>query len=267
MYRTLTLIALILLSVHTSLFAGDVANLKTDYSPSRLVIEYDIAGSVPGTPHSIEVLMELNGKSYRSNMLSMSGDFGNAVVAGRGKRIVWNHPLDFPEGLESVFICRVNSVPATRLINEAEAPAEGFRNATYAVNRQTVAESRTGLMWARSGNLFRRPMRFDDARREVEQLNRDRFAGYSDWRVPTRDDVEGLFFFGKKAGWGHTLGRFMGDYLHNSGFTDLQAGNYWTATPETGESPNVYVANTWNGVLRALPASNFYYLLPVRSYK
>ncbi len=267
MYRFIVLSTLFLLALHSSLIAGEVTNLKTDYSGSHLTIEYDITGNPPGTPHSIEVLLLLNGKTFTSNMLSLSGDFGNSVMTGQGRRIVWRHPRDFPEGVESVFTCRVNVVPESRVINEAETPSEGFRNSTYAVNRQTVAESRTRLMWARNGNMFARPMRYDDTRTEIERLNRERFAGYNDWRIPTREDFEGLVFIGRKNGWGYAIGRFIADYLSSCGFTDVQFGNYWTSTPVPEEGQSRYVANTWNGIQRPLPASNYYYLWPVRSIR
>ena len=226
---------------------------------------YDITGTLPGAAVGTEVIIELNGKTYTSNMLSLSGDFGAGVTAGPGKRIIWNHPRDFPEGIESVFICRVNEVPDRNLINEAATPSEGFRNAAYAVNRQTVTDSRTHLMWVRNGDLLPRPMRFADARIAIERLNRERFAGYTDWRIPSRDDFEGLVYWGRKNGWGYSIGRYISDYLTGSGFTGIQPGNYWSATADQEDSGRLFVANSWNGITRPLPAVNYYYLLPVRT--
>lgn len=267
MHRFIVLISLFLLALSSPLTAGDVTNLNTDFSGSRLIIDYDLIDNPSGSTASIEVILKLNGKTYTPNMLSLSGDFGNSVMTGRGRRIVWNHPRDFPEGLESVFTCHVNVVPESRIINEAETPSEGFRNSSFAVNRQTVAENRTRLMWARNGNPFVRPMRYDAAHAEIERLNRERFAGYNDWRIPTRDDFEGLVFIGRKSGWGYAIGRFIADYLSSCGFIDVQPGNYWTSTTDPEEGQRRYVANTWNGILRPLPASNYYYLWPVRSIR
>jgi hypothetical protein len=82
--------------------------------------------------------------------------------------------------------------------------------------------------------------------------------------MPTSDDFEGLVFLGKKAGWGDRLAHFIADYLLTCGFTGVQAGNYWTSTPEDAKSGRIIVANTWNGNFRPLEISNYYYLWPVR---
>ena len=56
-------------------------------------------------------------------------------------------------------------------------------------NEQTVIDLRTSLMWQRSGidiNSIRQ------MRREIESLNTQGFAGYSDWRLPTVEEAMSL---------------------------------------------------------------------------
>ena len=54
----------------------------------------------------------------------------------------------------------------------------------------TITDRATGLMWQKSGSsgakLWKR------ARTYVKQLNEDQFAGYSDWRLPTIDELASL---------------------------------------------------------------------------
>ncbi len=54
----------------------------------------------------------------------------------------------------------------------------------------TVLDSRTGLLWEKAGS--ERPVRFAEAQAHVERLNREKFAGYSDWRVPRLEELQGL---------------------------------------------------------------------------
>jgi hypothetical protein len=265
MFYSAVILLISTLFLPATLLAAEISNLRTNFASSRLTIEYDLATQHPGKESAIEVLLDINGKTYTSNMLSMSGDFGGTVVAGANRRIVWHHLRDFPEGLESDFKCRVNALPKNAVIDEWLTPAEGFKNYWFAVNKQTVVETRSRLMWARNADMLVKPMRYADALKLVENLNQERFAGYNDWRIPTRVDFTKLVLFGKTAGWGAALGHFIADYLTGCGFTNVQAGNYWTSTPAETASKDFLVVNTWNGGIKPLDASNYYYVWPVRS--
>lgn len=47
----------------------------------------------------------------------------------------------------------------------------------------------TGLMWTRDANLGRGDMSLGEAEKFIEELNRKVFAGYTDWRLPTIDEL------------------------------------------------------------------------------
>jgi hypothetical protein len=254
-----------LLVLPYTLHAAEVSNLKTHYSSSHMTIEYDLTGTGTEKESTVDIQIEIKGRKYSPNMLSMSGDFGRSIALGSHRQITWKHSRDFPEGLDSIFKCSVNAVPDHMAINEALTPAEGIRAAYFAVNRQTVVETRIRLMWTRNTNIPVKPMSFRDAQKFVEKLNHERYAGYNDWRIPTREDFEGLFSPGQKAGWGNGFAHYIADYLTTCGFDNVLPGNYWTSTPAGADMNRLFVANTWNGIIRALEQINYYYVWPVRS--
>lgn len=255
----------ILLATCHPLSAAEVTNLRTHFSRSELNIDYDLIGTNGEKESGVEVVLNIKGNRYTSHMLSLSGDAGRSITLGKNRRIIWQYLHDFPEGLDVTFKCIVNAVPNDRLLNESETPSEGFRATHYAVNKQTITETRTKLMWTRNANIPIKPMTHSTAEKRIKELNQNRYGGYNDWRMPTRKDFEGLMSFGKQAGWGTELAHFIADYLTTCGFTHVQPGNYWTSTPAEEGQDRFLVANSWNGGIRPLAGSNYYYLWPVRT--
>lgn len=64
------------------------------------------------------------------------------------------------------------------------------RPADYLVDRLTVVDRRTGLMWQRSGSTGR--LTKTEAAAYVDRLNRDRWAGVTGWRTPTAEELLSL---------------------------------------------------------------------------
>lgn len=54
----------------------------------------------------------------------------------------------------------------------------------------TVLDSRTGLLWEKAGS--ERPVRLAEAQAYVQRLNQEKFAGFSDWRVPRLEELQSL---------------------------------------------------------------------------
>jgi hypothetical protein len=57
-------------------------------------------------------------------------------------------------------------------------------------NDGTITDKATGLMWQKSGSLSSLDNR--GAKKYIRQLNKDRFAGHSDWRMPTVEELASL---------------------------------------------------------------------------
>lgn len=70
---------------------------------------------------------------------------------------------------------------------------KGLQHQYEVVNRNSeklVIDHTTSLMWQQSGS--EESMIFADAQNYVEKLNRDKFAGFSDWRFPTLEETMSL---------------------------------------------------------------------------
>ncbi len=69
--------------------------------------------------------------------------------------------------------------------------ASGFVN-DYQLQKDglVVFDRNSGLMWQQSGST--KSMTFENAKKYIEKLNREKFAGYSDWRLPTLEEAMSL---------------------------------------------------------------------------
>jgi hypothetical protein len=69
-------------------------------------------------------------------------------------------------------------------------PSGDFGNAFVDNGDETVTDHATGLMWQRSGT--KQPLSWLDAGAYVEEMNRVGYAGYTDWRLPTVEELASL---------------------------------------------------------------------------
>ncbi len=89
----------------------------------------------------------------------------------------------------------------------------------------------TGLMWERNGNFSKKEMTWHEAMDWVIKLN---YAGYSDWRLPTIDELKSL----AKRG-----GKRPADWLNANGFNNVKSSGYWSSTAITGGTSLAWVVN------------------------
>jgi len=69
----------------------------------------------------------------------------------------------------------------------------GLRHDYKSIERngaKLVIDRATGLMWQQGGSEER--ITFADAQKYIAQLNREKFAGYNDWRLPTLEEAISL---------------------------------------------------------------------------
>lgn len=67
----------------------------------------------------------------------------------------------------------------------------------------TVTDPQTGLMWrqADSYQLLKKWLNWVMAQDFLAEMNQQRFAGYDDWRLPTREEIQTLYDETKTVQW------------------------------------------------------------------
>ncbi|NJD91621.1 MAG: DUF1566 domain-containing protein [Geobacter sp.] len=110
-----------------------------------------------------------------------------------------------------------------------------------------------GLMWVKSGNLSGKAMSWSAAVNWASALD---YGGYSDWRLPTASELEGL----AKSG-----GQRPAEFLNKSGYSNVQAGLYWSSTAIVGAGGSLYRnVSMMDGSLEESSREKEFHVWPVR---
>jgi hypothetical protein len=99
---------------------------------------------------------------------------------------------------------------------------------------ETVSDRKTGLMWQREASADR--VVWKDGFAYIEKLNADKFAGFSDWRYPARDELATLILPEED--------RHSGLYI-DSTFGDQR--NCWASTQAEGHGHEACYADFYYG--------------------
>ncbi len=131
---------------------------------------------------------------------SLTGDFYFSGEGGQrhetppSKRKYWlrSKPLEVSEeDAAKVFNTRIEKLPSIfGGTDRYWKPTEYFQNDFRDNGDGTITDSATGLMWQKTDSP--KGMDYQDAKAYVENLNREKFAGYNDWRLPTDDESKSL---------------------------------------------------------------------------
>lgn len=115
-----------------------------------------------------------------------------------------------------------------------------------------ILDYSTGLMWHQSGS--EEYMKYSEIRQWIQELNRRKYAGYSDWRLPTLEEVASLMEPQENR---YAL------------YTDLlfsrEQKYIWTA--DKYDENRVWVVDFFGGDFNPVPAAAISFVRPVRSEK
>ncbi len=91
----------------------------------------------------------------------------------------------------------------------------------FSTEENTVKDNLTGLMWPRDASLTEFPMTWKEAFDSVSLMNQENLFGFSDWRMPSRDELFSLV----------SHNQINPALPENHPFENVFSGYYWTKTP------------------------------------
>ena len=90
----------------------------------------------------------------------------------------------------------------------------------FILQEECVLDALTGLVWSRDALPGEYPMTWDEALDYIRQLNRDRWLGFSDWRLPNRRELRSLMSYETR----------LPALPEGHPFINLFSGWYWSST-------------------------------------
>lgn len=129
----------------------------------------------------------------------------------------------------------------------------------------TIRDARSGLMWSLNGSISGITYSWYDAREFVAQLNRERFAGHSDWRLPTREELLSLASHARELGYdGSQQDRSVAAGLQSIGIGSVIPREYWSSTASLYNESEAWFVDLRDGSPGAGAKSLYLLVWPVR---
>jgi hypothetical protein len=151
----------------------------------------------------------------------------------------------------------------------------------------TALDTTTGLIWTKNGNLaIDNPIQKQNLYELLKKsssteygkmtwliacdfialLNKQSYAGFLDWRLPTKAELENMALYGQKSGWGDVDGHRISDYFNSLGFEKVQMDWYWSsANPYHTEFADIIFFGDLGNLRNSHPKNYKYYVWPVRT--
>ncbi len=106
----------------------------------------------------------------------------------------------------------------------------------------TAKDKKTGLMWTRDANIAGR-MNWDKANDYIKQLNKQKYAGYTDWRLPSKEELGTLIDYAKGEGYKKDFHQV----LNKAGFRNVQARSYWSSSTYALNTSSAWFVSMFGG--------------------
>ncbi len=133
----------------------------------------------------------------------------------------------------------------------------------FVVADQTVMDKITGLVWTKDANLGKR--KWDGAFTLIKELNQKKYAGFADWRLPSKEELQALIVYANGLGYNDS-DRAPYQLFNELGFTNVQADGYWSATPgpDYTMTKGAYLADMSSSQVANVAKGTSVYVWPVR---
>jgi hypothetical protein len=134
-------------------------------------------------------------------------------------------------------------------------------------NDLTLRDNRSGLVWVLNANLAGRQFSWSGTFDGIDLIvNAERYAGFRDWRVPTKEELLTLVELARSQGYdGKPPGSSIITGLASVGFQNVQDDAYWSSSENRYYAAEAWVVDMTAGIAARADKTLYFNLWPVRS--
>ena len=147
------------------------------------------------------------------------------------------------------------------IVDASLHPATGREDERFAFHSLIALDKESKIIWVRDAGATGKPMTWDEANEYIERLNRQRYADYSDWRLPGKDELATLIEFAKARG----KKRSLNELFIKLGFKNVRAEYYWSDTSSADMTGLAWVLDVYAGEMSTADKNTPCFVWPVRS--
>lgn len=131
---------------------------------------------------------------------------------------------------------------------------------------QFVKDNRMGLVWPVNGRLTKESFSWNDAFDYIDVLNKERFAGSSAWRLPTKEEFQSLIEYARSLGYdGRGPETTIAAGLRTAGFSHIREAEYWSSSTSLYNAADAWFVSMTNGSAGTGDKDLYLAVWPVRS--
>jgi formylglycine-generating enzyme required for sulfatase activity len=202
----------LILTFGTRAYTQTIENVRAEQQAKTVVITYDIAGADAKDKFTVKILFSSNGGStFSSPLRSVTGDAGENIFGGRGKKITWNALNDVDELLGENFVFKIIAEGENKIIegmvfvqggtfemgsNEGESDEKPIHSVTvsdFYIGKYEVTQKEWKAIMGNNPSQFKgddlpvETVSWNDVQEYLQKLNAKTNSNY---RLPTEAEWE-----------------------------------------------------------------------------
>ena len=204
---------------------GKVAFFERTHAINKELKDWPVAHVIESEDDSLVVPLEVD----------KAPDIAPTGLPGRDDKVELAARVWLPEGQRELSEEDVAAaVSQYNFADQERNPGGAFPHAFVDNGDElTVSDRVTGLMWQRAGTDI---MSYRSLKREIERLNKERFAGFDDWRMPSLEEAMSLLEGDKLANDQYLHRCFSGNQPFIFVDAPRKKGGYWFVDYKQGRA-------------------------------
>ena len=134
-------------------------------------------------------------------------------------------------------------------------------NKRFTVSALSIFDTSAKLEWMRDANTAAKTMTWSEANKYIEQLNKNKYAGSGDWRLPEKGEFAAIIEYATHE----DVQKNINELYTKIGFKNLMAEYYWSASSSDEMTGLAWVIDLYAGELSTAGKGNSFYVWPVRT--